>query len=295
MITVTPTEFPSTTSPVVGTKPQQISTHEENGLSQEETPKVDPTSSQFAALARKEKIIRQREKRIEAERNALKSRESEIENLTNSKWKEKLSQNPWDALIEAGLTPDQVNQVILNQPRPEDIQFRNLQKEIDELKSSQNQTLENLKKSQQESYEQAKRQIASDVSQLVKSDDSFETIRYFGKPAESEVVNLVEEVFHQGWPDQGYPKGSILPLDFAAQKVEEYYVNQAKGLMKLKKINPQPSFATSVAQKTNESKKPIINTLSNRVQTSAPVRNFTDKERRNRAILRAQGIDPDSQ
>lgn len=298
-LTITPnqpfSQQPQAQAPVSGVLPEkQEQPIIKNPI--EEKEKQQSLSPQFAALARKEKMIREQRRQIEEKERLLKSRESEIENSVNSKWREKITQNPWDALIESGLTPDQVTQILLNQPKPEELELRNFRKELQELKQGQQKSLEDFNQKQEQArYNQAKQQIALEVQNLVKNDKSFELLNHYGDQAQNEVVNLIEEVFHNGIPGV-YKKGYVMTVDDAAKEVEDYFVNESIDQIKKlslmdkikSKINPPPQPTVQ---------KPILNkqqstTLSNRI--TPLTKQFSEKERRQRAILRAQGVDPDS-
>jgi hypothetical protein len=283
-------------TPVLATQPQLIPTSSEPKQQDTHIGAEVPApqneadvqrSSQFAALARKEKMIRQQQRSIEAEKQALKNKQLEIEESVNSKWKSKLSSNTWDTLIEAGLSPDQVTQVMLNQPRPEDIQFQNLEKQIRDLKEAQNQSTEQFKKQQNEQYEQAKKQIGYEVNLLVKNDPQFEALKHYGSQGQNEVVNLIEEVFHKGIPGV-YKPGYVMPVEEAATEVENYLISELENsYKKIKKLQPriQPPEQSGMKQHINSQSQ--MNTLSNRI--NPPSRPLSERERKQRAILAFQG------
>lgn len=242
-----------------------------------EVPKADPMSPQFAALARKERAIREQSRAIQAEKQAMQAKIADLENQTNSKWKERLTSNPWDTLLEAGLTPEQATNIILNQPKPEEVELLKLKKEIEALKSSQDDSKNLFQKQQEQQYQQAKQQINRDVKLLVDSDETFETIKHMG--AQEAVTELIEQTYQQ----QGY----IMDIDEAAKEVEEYLVDHSLKLARLKKVQSRLNPAVETAQKPNLNQKPQMNTLSNRMNpTTKPL---TDRERKERAILAFQG------
>lgn len=242
-----------------------------------EAPKVDAMSPQFAALARKERAIREQSRQIQIEKQEMKARMEQFENESNSKWKQKITSNPWDALLEAGLTPDQATNIILNQPKPEEIEFQKLRKEIEALKLSQDDSKNQQKKQQDDQYQQAKKQINNEVKMLVDSDETFETIKHMG--AQEAVTELIEQTFQQD--------GYIMDVESAAKEVEEYLIDHSLKLARLKKVQARLSPMTDVNQKQIPNQKPQMNTLSNRMNPSTKPLN--DKERKERAIRAFRG------
>lgn len=283
MLTVTPTDMTGqTTSPVQGQIPQKEVPAPTPEVAQEK-PKANPMAPQFAALAKKERMIREQARQIQAEKQAMESRLNETKTQLQSEWKQRLLQNPWDVMIEAGLSPDQATQLILNQPKPEEVELQKLKKEIENIRSSQDQTKDLMKQQQDEQYKQAKKQISLEVKSLVSSDSSFETIQAMS--AEAAVTELIEQTFLKD--------GYLMPVEAAAKEVEDYLVEQALGLAKLKKIQdkmipqaPENSFTQAVKQ--NQIQKPQSNTLSNRMVSSS-TKPLSDKDRRQRAILAFEG------
>lgn len=292
MTTVTPVQ---TTSPIAPLNPtQEIPQNKHLGINEGVNPPLEATSpesqlksSQFAALARREKMIRHQARALEAEKQSLKAKEVEIEQSINSRWKERLSQNTWDTLLEAGITPEQVTHLMLNQPRPEDVQYRNLEKEIRELKQSQQQSLEQYQKQQSENYEQIKKQMGQEISLLVKDDPQFEAIRHYGDHGKKEVLNLIEQVFNQGIPGV-YQAGYVMPIDEAAQEVENYLIGELERSYKnIKKLQPRLAPPEQPGQKQFNNQKQPYQTLSN--QTIPTAKPLSDRERKQRAILAFQG------
>lgn len=274
MLTITPTDF--TGSKISSTESQPQPVLESAPIVPER--QKDPLSPQFAALARKERMIREQTRQIQAEKQSMQTKLDEMKTQTESQWKQKLVQNPWDALIEAGLSPDQATQMILNQPKPEEVELQKMRREIEALRSSQDQSKDLMKQQQDEQYKQAKKQIGTEVKLLVDSDEAFETIKAMS--AQDAVTELIEQTFLKD--------GHLMSVDAAAKEVEDYLIEQAFSLAKLKKVQarllPQ---AVQSAQKQNLYQKPQLNTLSNRMTPTA--KPLTDKERKQRAILAFEG------
>jgi len=265
--------------------------------------KDEALSSKYAALAKREKLLRQRamqeRKEIEAQKASFlaekKELEAQREELARYRaWKEQMQLDPKGVLDQAGVSYDKLTNQYLNAD-PQSQEIMDLKRELMTIRQEQEQARLQYQKSQAESYEQAKKQIRTEVSLLVDGDENFEAIQKQGDIAIDAVVELIEKTYNED--------GYIMPIDQATREVEDYLVSEAMEFMKLKKIQsklnppkeklkaPEESEAkekTQTSQKT-QTQSP---TLSNRHTPSA--RRYSEKERLQRAILRAQGIDPDS-
>lgn len=255
---------------------QQPGTQEASGSAS------DPLSPKFAILARKEKQLREMRKQIEAEKQQIESQKAQFANKggDDSSWKQRLAQDPYGVMLEAGLTSDQVAALLLNQPSQEDQRLQLLQRELQTLKKQQEEVLTQSQDSQKQQYEQAKAQIGKDVQRLVQGNaDAFELIQSQG--AHDAVVELIEKTFQED--------GYLMDLEDACKEVEEYLTDQALSLSKLKKIQAKlaPPQANPEAQKPDPQKQntqnPTATTLSNRM-TAASAKPMNDRERRDRAI-----------
>ena len=251
----------------------------------------EPLSSQYAILARKEKAIRQREQQLKARESAIKAKEvakpSEITPATpsfdESKYinKDRLTKDPFTVLTELGLTYDQLTEMAMNAPKQEQIAINNELKALrDELKSLRGETESNKKsfeEQQTQSYQQAVSQIRSEAKNLIARDPNFETIRETNSL--SDVVELIEETFKQD--------GVLLTVEEAAAEVEDYLVEEAMKIAKIKKIQQrlQPKASQpEAARNTESSKQPLqMKTLTNSVSSS---RQLSSRER---ALLAFEG------
>lgn len=242
-----------------------------------ETPQ-DPLAPKFAALARKERAIRDQVRKIETERQALKAREAEIENSVNTRWKSNLAQNTWDTLIEAGLTPDQVTQVFLNQPGPVDPRISKLQTEIEALKGQSQQV-------EIQQAEQAKKQIAYDAKSMASANP-----KQFGfvatRPEASEAVAELVDITYK---ETGY----VMDMYQAMKEIEDFYVDQyfegSKDPRVLERLKPflAPKAPTPEAPKMTNPERPKTTgptTLSNRMAVNAGTSMNNEKARKARAI-----------
>jgi hypothetical protein len=251
------------------------------------TPKQpEAVSPQLAALARRERAIRQQARAIQAEKQAFQTRQAEIENSVNAQWKQKLAQSPWDTMIEAGLTPDQATEIIMNKPRPEELRMSELQREIEKVKKTQEDSANAVKQFQTDQYTEAKRHMTMEAKLLVDADPAYEPIKAMG--AEASIPALIEDVFHQGLPGK-FPRGYVMSVEEAASFVNDYLIDEGVRIAKLKAVQNKLQPAQPAQKPFSTQEKPYVtNTLSNRMSVSTP-KNTSDRERRERAILAYQG------
>jgi hypothetical protein len=246
--------------------------------------KTEPQiSPKFAELARREKLYNEKRKAIEAKEAELKSREATYQSGDDYKasLKSKFTQSPLEALSELGLSYDQITEMVLNQPKPENLQYQELQKEIKALRAAQEKSVADQQQAQTTQYEQAVTQIRNEVKMLVDSNEAYETVKEMG--AQDAVVELIEETFKQ--------KGHLMTIEEASKEVEEYLVEEAFKMASLKKVQARlkpaevsTDLAAAKAKQDTAPMKTITNTVSH--SASKPV---SQKERRERAILAFQG------
>lgn len=247
-------------------------------------------SSQYAQLARKERAMRVKAQAMEAsmkakeaafaEREAaIQAREAEYQ--TNYVPKDRIAQDPWSVLTEAGLTYDQLTQLALNQQNQDPATkaaLGRLEAQVKAAEEAQKRTVKAMEAAQAQQYTQAIQQIRNEATNLVKANpDAYETIA--ATDSISDVVELIEETFKQD--------GQLLTVEEAAQAVEEYLAEEAYKLANLRKIQQKlKPAAPAQPQKQPDpvpAKQPPTKTLNNSMGTS---RQLSAKER---AILAFKG------
>jgi hypothetical protein len=293
---ISPEEYSAVKSSTSSESPseigQSISSESPKAETSEESQEVKsssepPLSSQYAILARKEKALRQREAQLKAREAALNAPKEQPQpqqpQFDESKYvpKERLTQDPFSVLNELGLTYDQLTELALNAPKPEQLALMNEIKALkDELKAIKGET-ESTKKSFEETQktqrEQALNQFKYETKALVNNDPAFEMIK--ATNSVDDVVELIQKTFDED--------GVLLTVEEAAQKVEDYLVEEAEKLARLSKIQQRltpkaPQAPVSEKPKTVEPEQKL-KTLTNSVSSSRPL---TAKER---AILAFQG------
>lgn len=249
-----------------------------------EAPKApeEPLSSQYAQLARKEKAIRAKAQEVKAKEAELMTREaaltarSEPKALEGPSMKDRASKDPLGVMQELGISYEQLTEMLLNQdPNAARYQaeMEGLRAEIKALREESKTTRE---QDQQSAYKNAVNLIRTEVSQLVKADDTFETIRETGSV--DDVVELIEATFKED--------GRMLPIEEAAQLVEDHLLEEAMKLTKLKKIQSRLAAskpAAPASKQTSPAAPTQAKTLTNSMSASKPL---TPTER---AILAFQG------
>lgn len=261
----------------------------ESAPSAESKVSSEPLSSQYAALARKERAIRQREQQLRAKEADMAKKSALAPEPAKPTFDEKnyvpkdrLTQDPFAVLNELGLTYDQLTELAMKAPAPEQLAMQNelraLREEIKTLKGETENTKKSFEQSQQQQNDQALGLMRQETRKLVASDPTFEMIK--ATPgAINEVVNLIEKTY--------YEDGEFLSVEEAAQQVEEYLADEAIKYARLTKIQQrlQPKPTTPAAKQSGQSpqQQTQLKTLTNSVQGSRPL------TRRERAILAFEG------
>jgi hypothetical protein len=250
-----------------------------------------PLSSQYAQLAKRERALRAQ---AQKQQDAIKARESEIaareaaikakeeEYATKYIPRERFKADPWAVMSEEGVSYDQVTERALSETAMDPATRSYLQKleaKIAELETGSKGMKQTFEQQQRQAYEQAITQLTNEATKLVANDDAYETIRATGSIAD--VVELIEKTFEK--------EKVVLSVEEAAQAVEDYLVEEALKLSKLKKIQSRlaPKDPPTPVQKQPEPPKQQqpqqMKTLTHAVGTNRPL------TARERAILAAEG------
>lgn len=244
-------------------------------------------SPKYAALARQEKAIRAKAREIKAREEALKSREQEVEQsyVPKSKIQERLQQDPMGFLSENGISLDQMANLLMNGPKPEELYAQRLESEIKAIKSDQEKTKTQFAEQQKKAYDQAVNQIRTKTKVLIDADPAYEMIK--AEEASEAVVELIRETYEQ--------EGFVLEIADAAQQIEDYLLDEALrkaqiGKVKARLTPQEPEIPE--ATKTSNPKQTItqtpMKTLTN-AQAANSSTSLSARDRRDRAILAFQG------
>lgn len=264
-----PIETPKETTEVQGqTNPDEVPPKETSTVVTEDK----PLSPQYAAIARKERALRDQKRQFDAERQAFKSEQEaakakQTQEQNGFVSKDKLVKDPWSVLNEAGITYDQLTNQALNPPSEQDRLIQEMRAEIQELKVATKQVNTNIEQRDSQAYNQAVAQIRTDVANLVKADPNFETIKE--TRSVNDVVQLIEQTFKQD--------GVLLSIEEAAQAVEDHLIEEAMKITKIKKIQqrlaPPTQQKPKAESKSNEQTQPQLKTLTNAVGSTRPLSN----------------------
>src|SRR6185312_9870955 len=149
-------------------------------------------------LAKKERALRQQQRQFEAQRKAFEEQQKAKPSEPQADaWKSKIKQDFWGVMSDAGYTPDEITQMMLNQPGPQDLALRSIQQELKLAHEEINKLKSGQEESVSQSREAAKKQILHDVSMLVDRDETYEAIKVYGDSAKQAVVELIEKTFDE--------------------------------------------------------------------------------------------------
>lgn len=249
-------------------------------------PKEAPTdiaaNPEAVALAKQHKILRQQQKYNDEQKRRNQERDTKWAELETKaqeaeRLKQRLKDDPYGALLDLGLTSDQVAAQLLNQPNPVDQKLFLLEKKLAEYEEKFAKLSTGQEEWQNNSIDVAKKMAKHEIKTLVANDEAFEMVKAYGEQAEDAVVELMHESIKAG-----------IPMDAAEalKEVEEHLINEYMKFSTLKKVQAKfaPPVVDDQAQKiTPPSQKQPIQTLSNRMVQSA-AKPLSDKERVQRAI-----------
>lgn len=264
----------STTSPVAPTELPDLTPE----LVAPETPKAEEAlSPRFAALAREQKILRQRQQALKAQEDAWLKKQSEYE--SNYIPKDKIKADGVSVLLENGYTMDQIAQILLNNNSPKDPAMVKMEQKILDLEQKAQEPIKRFEEIQAKQREQAINNVRNDVKLLVDSDENFETIKEMD--AQEAVVDLIIKVFDE--------TGDLLTTADASKQIEEKLLERALKFAALKKVQSKLSAPLAEAQKQQQLKTAATPTTQNQIRTltngatAAPSKPKTAAERIARA------------
>lgn len=245
----------------------------------EERAEPEKLSPQFAALARKEKALRLEAQRIKLEREGIKAEQEKFKSKDYIP-RERITKETLAVLAEAGLSHDQVANLLLNNPQQSPVQDQMVAKlmaRIEELEGKHTKVETEIKDNQSKAYDQAVNQIRNDAKILIDSDPEYETIKKAGKI--ETVVKHIETTFRED--------GIVLSVQESAAEVKAALKEEAMKMAEIFKLQPE-----APKQDIPRQQQPA-RTLTHDM-TSAPKTTLSAKDRHRRAVLRASGLDPDT-
>jgi len=240
--------------------------------------KKESLSSQFAALAKKEKRILSEKQAVDARVKELEEKLKLYEQFESKKKEAKT--NPLDYLSEAGLSYDELTQFMLNGGKPKE---KDKTSELEQKLNAFMEQAERDKKSQaelqekqlQEQEEKVIQQFKDNVKKHIEAKkDTYELVNLYD--AQDLVISTIEAHYEK--------TQEILDLDDAASKVEEYLEGEAKKIANTNKFKDK--FKLDDVKKDSVEKKDSVTLNSNLNASSVPssLPAHTENERIKRAL-----------
>lgn len=265
-----------------------------------EEPKDDKFAAKFAALSKKEKQLRTQEKamqqRLKDMEAKFKAQEEQLRPFMSLK--DSASKDPavlFENLKAAGLTEQQIIEkyILKQEPTPEQKQndiMQQLQKEIEALKTERvrekEEAQQNEAKSKERTQQQAKENYVKYLNDFVaKNVEAYELIHK--NDAADLVYDVIEEHYNLTEQENGAGKGVILTEKDAADRVEEFLLEQAKKLIESNKLRqfvgtrtptPEPkkgqsaTLSNSIAQKVPSKSEPFLSDAESKRQMAAMIK-----------------------
>lgn len=243
------------------------------------------TSPKFAALARKEKALREMQRNLQLEKETLKrDRESEQKELSLLRDKQgRFKSDPYGALLSEGLTSDQVAALMMNQPNPADQEITLLKQELAALKAAGEQTNNKFAEVEAKQYADAVKAVGNDVRLFIDGNPDYEILK--SEEIYSEIVKQIEEDFKStNELPQNFIEKIVNEFKAAAEEEEDKYLENER----IKKKLSLRQALLQEQQKPQTNQKPQTQTLSNSMVPSSG-KPLTARERRDRAIAAFQG------
>lgn len=228
---------------------------EESSQQVESEEKTDEFAPRFAALSRKEKNIRQRERALEqevSEYRAWKAKQDapkeEVQTEKELPLEFRLKKDPLGTLEQLGLTYEDLTKMVLNDGEMSaDMQMKLMREEIERDYRSKYEEIENkLKLKEQQEAESklssAVEKFKSDINSLVDSSEEYELIQ--ANDAYDLVYDVIEQYYEESTQESG--EGKILSIEEAAAQVEQYLEEEAQKLFE--RSNKLKSRLTSASK-----------------------------------------------
>ncbi len=232
------------------------------------------------AFARKERQLRQMQKQIATEKQALEVQRKQYE--TDYVPRSRIKEDVWGVLSEAGYDYNALTEQLLQTPN--DPVTKAMLAEIKSIKNQLTQSEQKAAQQTQQQYDQAVKQIDTEVKLMVDSNAEFELIKQTS--SQDAVTEYIKLTFEE--------EGRLLSVDEACKAVENHLTEENYKISQTTKMQAKLKPATEVTQPQSQataqqtSNQSGIKTLSNKMQVTTPKRT-TEKERRERAILAFQG------
>lgn len=268
------------TQPLLVNKP--IDTKDVAGLS----PDKSTDQSLLDKAAHRERMLRVQQQKIQKEKQDFEQQKAKWEQErvgVEQGVKQKFTKDPLAFARDMGMSYEQLMNYMANQS-PMDANMGDLNSKIQALEAKLSQYEQGSKSDREQQYEVTKNQYKRQALKTIEaSPEEFEASFMYKEEAAQAAVALIEETLKED--------GELLDIDEALKLVEEEYLESAIKLAGLKKVKAKLSPAEAL-EKVIEQKQSGSTTLT-RQNTQTQTRKFTEAERRERAIRRAQGLPVD--
>lgn len=251
----------------------------ENGqpaIKEETTPQAATVtlSPQLTALARKEQKLRQELQAFKAEKTAFEATQAKYAKYETLEGK--LASKDFSALEELGISYDEYTNYLLNKGEAEKPEVQAIKKLEDEVKSLRTQQEETVSKQ----YEATINKYRKDIKEMVEKDPAYESVKEL--KAEEHVMQLIIDTFKE--------ENELLSIEEAAKEVEEYLLEEALQMAKLKKVQEKLAPPKQTLPPPKQGSK----TLTNQTVATGPTKSYqqfqhlSPKERLAQALAKAQ-------
>lgn len=271
---------------MTGTPTKTISTSTTpapQGITAPQAPTPDPIDKKLETYAKKEQEIRQMIRNQQAEKDAWQKEKQEYESkFVPKETFDKTFASPESVMAEMlkrGVTPQQLNEYMLQQPNTMDPAYQQVQQlkaEIAELRANQNKQVEQMSNAQKEQITQALNQITTEAKEFVADKPEYKIIK--AEKAEKAITKVIEETYYNGMPGVHEP-GYVMTVEQAAKHVKDFMTETAKR---------QYSYIKEEAPPVEE-KHPILARQPTKTITNQVTPTTKKLSPRDRAVLLMQG------
>lgn len=251
-------------------------------------------SSRMAHLARKEKAFREQQRRDQAERQSWEQQRKAEQARIEAEIYSRYQKDPLGFSQERGISPDQLTSLLLNQTNPQEANLIfQLQQQNKQLQERLDAVDKRFEENQTSAIDGALKQIGYDAKLLINSEpDKYEMISRAGEDG----IEAVKAYCKLMWDEEQV----AIDVQQAAELVEQELLERSLAFASAKKVaaklqpsapaQPEPQQATAQTSKTQQTTSLNSQTL----QPGSRPKGLSDADRRRRAILAAQGKDPNN-
>lgn len=243
--------------------------------------KKETLSSQFAALAKKEKRIVTKQQELEAKNKELEEKLQKYEQFEAKKKNAKL--NPLDFLSEAGLTYDELTEFMLNGGKPQSKdKVTELEERFNELVTKAEQEKKEREELEAKKLQEQEEKVIQQFKDTVKKHvadkkDVYELINLYD--AQDLVISTIEAHYEK--------TQQILDTDTAAELVEKHLEDEVKKLANANKFKDKFRLTEEKPKESTPKDSVTLNSQlsASSVPSSLPAQTEEDRIKRALAAL----------